>query len=442
MPLRKCAPHLQVGDERVKVGRVQRLPPRSVQVVKHSYAVSDQRLACDLLIVDEAHRAKGDNTAFSRALKKQRRYAKRILILTATPFSIELDELNRMLKLVDAEEAALRPVRAFKNVLDNLYSGSTGRSADQVADVLADKARAAVEALAPYVIRHGVEDLPAERDAFGHWEEWAIPVPPATATEQELIMRIDRLIWLAEGHYGSSSQFHVGWLHYDRERKRLDTAARGLASPIKEVVRHHLAHVRRLRREAGYHTKMVAVAEQVASALHEGEKVLLFCDHIATAQELAMFLHDRLPRISPNGGPGVATWWRAWTRALGELGADENPKLRKTFIRWLCSDLVRAQTWEWMRLSKMSAKVSAHIALGLEKFPARSPLCEATILGEAKHLYAMLIQSRSSRAVLKAAAKGRIDLIPGANGASRILAVCERPENAKPSSPLHRPSAA
>jgi hypothetical protein len=166
-PLQKCAPHLQVGAKRVKVGRVQRLPPRSVQVVKHSYAVSDQRLNCDLLIIDEAHRAKGDNTAFSRALKKQRRYAKRILILTATPFSIELDELNRMLKLVDAEEVALRPVRAFKNVLDNLYTGSTGRSAEQVANALADKAQAAVEALAPYVIRHGVEDLPAERGAFG-----------------------------------------------------------------------------------------------------------------------------------------------------------------------------------------------------------------------------------------------------------------------------------
>ncbi len=64
-PLQKCAPHLQVGAKRVKVGRVQRLPTRSVQVVKHSYAVSDQRLNCELLIIDEAHRAKGDNTAFS-----------------------------------------------------------------------------------------------------------------------------------------------------------------------------------------------------------------------------------------------------------------------------------------------------------------------------------------------------------------------------------------
>jgi superfamily II DNA/RNA helicase len=45
----------------------------------------------------------------------------------------------------------------------------------------------------------------------------------------------------------------------------------------------------------------------------------------------------------------------------------------------------------------------------------------------------VLIQSRSSRAVLKAAANDRIDLLPGAKGASRILAVCERPVSAKPS---------
>lgn len=426
-PLRKCAQHLGVDDKRVKVGRVQRLPPRSIQVAKHSYAASGQRLACDLLIVDEAHRAKGDSTAFSRALKRQRRNAKRILILTATPFSIEVNELNRMLKLIDAEEPALKPVRAFKHALDNLYSGSTGRSAEQVAATLADRAQAAVEALVPYVIRHGVEDLPTERDAFGHWEEWAIPVPPATAIEQELIIRMDRVVRLAEGHFGNSPRFHVGWLHYDHKMRGLDTAAESLVSPAKEVVRHHLSHMRHLRRQAGCHTKMVAVGDHVAAVLRDGEKVIIFCDHISTAQELAMFLHDRLPGILPNGAPGVPGWKRAWVQALGDLGTDEDLLLRETFVRWLCSDLVRAQTWEWI----CAAGGAAHLSHALETIPTRSPLSGETIVGAAKNLYAMLIQSRSSRAVLKAAGE-RLDLLPGAARASRVIAVCERPSDTNP----------
>lgn len=63
--LKKCAPALQVDENRVKPGRVGRLPTGSIQVVKHSYAASDSNLKCDLLIIDEAHRAKGDGTAFS-----------------------------------------------------------------------------------------------------------------------------------------------------------------------------------------------------------------------------------------------------------------------------------------------------------------------------------------------------------------------------------------
>jgi superfamily II DNA or RNA helicase len=70
-PLQECAPALRVRANRVKAGRVGRLKAGSIQVVKHSYAASDFRLACDLLIVDEAHRAKGESTAFSVALKRQ-----------------------------------------------------------------------------------------------------------------------------------------------------------------------------------------------------------------------------------------------------------------------------------------------------------------------------------------------------------------------------------
>ena len=112
-PLQECAPSLDVQANRVKAGRVGRLSAGSIQVVKHSYAASDFNLTCDLLIVDEAHRAKGENTAFSTALNRQKKYARRVLILTATPFSIRLDELQRMLTLIGGE-AAHGPVRLLQ----------------------------------------------------------------------------------------------------------------------------------------------------------------------------------------------------------------------------------------------------------------------------------------------------------------------------------------
>ncbi len=61
----------QCQDEPCESRKVGRLSAGSIQVVKHSYAASDFNLACDLLIVDEAHRAKGEGTAFSRRLKQQ-----------------------------------------------------------------------------------------------------------------------------------------------------------------------------------------------------------------------------------------------------------------------------------------------------------------------------------------------------------------------------------
>ena len=122
--LQECAPALDVDARRVKAReRSAGWRPASIQVVKHSYAASDFNLACDLLIVDEAHRAKGENTAFSSALKRQKKYASRVLILTATPFSIQIEELQRMLALIGGE-AARGPVKAFSNALNDLYTGS------------------------------------------------------------------------------------------------------------------------------------------------------------------------------------------------------------------------------------------------------------------------------------------------------------------------------
>jgi ERCC4-related helicase len=427
-PLRRCAPHLRVDRRHVKARRVGRLLPGSIQVVKHSYAASDLRLACDLLIVDEAHRAKGEKTAFSKALKRQRKHAKRVLILTATPFSIELTELERMLALIDGD-VARTPIRAFKRALNDLYRGSTSRDPDVVAARLAAKAQAAVEALQPLVIRHGVDDLPLEQASFGTREDWSIDVPHANPEEEELLLRMDRALRVANGggvslrKITNDPRFHVGWQYYDHERIRLrEEVAPQLAQPDKAVVLHHLHVIDRLRNKVGAHSKMTAVATDVKIAVASGEKVLLFCHHHATAQELAAYLHARLPALTATRMPPRSAWERAWDETLPPAGTDGGEgALRATFIRWLCNDLMRSQTWTWIRSASALTEAFADT-------PARDPRGAETIKQAAHRLYAALMRSRSSRAVLKAA-ENRIELLPGTNGASRVLAVCNSSED-------------
>ena len=95
--------HLNVSPEAVKGGKVARLHDGRVQVTTHSKA-SKQDLSCDLLVVDEAHRARGEHTFFRQELERQCRKGKfnRLLFLTATPFSIDLQQFVSMLKLIGA----------------------------------------------------------------------------------------------------------------------------------------------------------------------------------------------------------------------------------------------------------------------------------------------------------------------------------------------------
>jgi hypothetical protein len=432
-PLQECAPALGVRVNRVKVGRVGRLKAGSIQVVKHSYAASDLRLACDLLVVDEAHRAKGEGTGFSSALRRQKKHARRVLILTATPFSIHLDELNRMLTLIGGE-AAHAAVRAYKRALNDLYTGSTARSPEVVAERLTSKAEAAVGAIAPIVIRHGIDDLPREQESFGGQTEWNINVPQARPEELELLMRMDRALRVAKGHGTWSSRasndprFHVGWRHLDSVREALKSEAPHFAEPARAVVEHQLQAIKGLRATVGTHSKMAAVAAEVKAAVQQGEKVVIFCDHIATAQELTVHLASMLPRTAAAPSPSRPAWKLAWDAVLGAAGDERHEEaLRETFVEWLCSDLIRGQAGNWLRAA--SARTSgADLAGALKGVIARPPNGPETIAQAAQLLYHVLTQSRSSRAVLRAAAD-RPELLPGANGAARVLGVCPPSEN-------------
>ena len=94
--------------------------------------------------------------------------------------------------------------------------------------------------------------------------------------------------------------------------------------------------------------------------------------------------------------------------------------LRDTFIEWLCADLIRTQTWNWLHPPFVSG---ANLLKAITTTRARHPQGPETIVEAAQRLYHAILQSKSSRAVLKEA-EDRPELLPGANGGSRVLGVC------------------
>ncbi|MBA4190598.1 MAG: hypothetical protein C0467_21645 [Planctomycetaceae bacterium] len=428
--LQSCAKHLDIDDRRVKAGRVGRLNPGSIQVVKHSYAASGEVLNCDLLIVDEAHRAKGEGTAFSTALKRQKKHARRVLILTATPFSIRLDELLLMLTLIGVDAVHHGPVRAFSNTLDSLYSGNTARSHKVMAERLSTKAKAAVDAISSFVVRHGIDDLPDEKASFGGQEDWSIKVPTASQVELELMIRMDRVLRVANDDGPGSSKatndprFHVGWRHFDTVAVRLATESLPSAEPARAVVENQLNFLKVLRHKVGScHSKMAAVGDEVKRTIEQGEKVVLFCHHHATAQELTAHLAAVVPGAT-TPPLSVREWKAAWREVLTQLDHDyHEQQLCDTFVQWLCSDLIREQTWTWLP----EGTSSDNLAGALRETMARDPANHESIATAAKRLYHALLNSKSSRAVLKTAAEGEAGptVLPGANGTARVLGVCE-----------------
>jgi len=426
--LNSCAPYLiDVHSKRVKIGAVQRLPAGSIQVIKHSYVASGNNLKCDLLIVDEAHRAKGEHTEFSRSLKRQKKLAERVLILTATPFSIRLEELKRMLTLIGAEHAH-HAVGAFSRELENLYTGSTTRNQEDVAKRLATKATDAIKEISRCVIRHSIDDLPKEQKALGLGDDWSITVPKASPDELELMLRMDRMLRVAKDGGAELSgatndpRFHVGWQHLDSVRESMRAEVTRLREPFRALVEKQLHEIKLLRNKVGVHSKMAAVAKEVEAAIKTGEKVVIFCHHHATAQELTIRLASALPKISTENALDKSMWREAWGQLLEQPDAEERHAdiLRDTFIEWLCSDLIRSQTESWIGILP---KTSIQLAKALKKTPARHSRAE-TIQQAAQRLYHDLLNSKSSKAVLRQAAD-RLELLPGANGASRVLGVCE-----------------
>jgi hypothetical protein len=334
-----------------------------------------------------------------------------------------------MLNLVGAGHAH-SAVKSFSIALEKIYSGSAARSAEVVAKQLIVRASAAINAISPQVIRHSIDDLPDEKDSLGVCEEWKFEDPVASSEELELMLRMDRLLRIAKNSGMNFSgatndpRFHVGWQHFDLVVSDLMIRAKALHEPEKSLIQNHLRHIKKLRIQVGEHSKILAVAKEVVSIVNQGEKVVIFCHHIATAQELTLCLAPQLPSLLPLTAPAASVWETAWQDIFeGVEEAQQNPELRNTYIHWLCSDMIRAQTQSWFTSTPRSCSA---LVKALQQQPARHPKARK-IASAAISLFQDLLSSKSGKAVLREAANYP-ELMPGAAGAnvaSRVLGVCE-----------------
>lgn len=220
--LKRHVPMLtQIGasNDRIKQGDVGKLNAGRIQVATHhalvkSHGYGEQRTACDLMIIDEAHRAKGDGSAFNEALRNLGDRAKRKLILTATPFSIRLAELEQLLLFAGATESDA--VRRYANELKRLYVLGDGHDVALESKRLVGAAKAAIDELQPFLIRYSIDDLSAaERKHFGDASaaRWDIATPSASTDDIQLLLRMDRLLQLAperKGERRNDPRFHIG----------------------------------------------------------------------------------------------------------------------------------------------------------------------------------------------------------------------------------------
>ncbi len=396
----------------IKQGDVGKLNKGRIQVTTHhalvkSHNNGQQRTACDLMIIDEAHRAKGDGSAFNEALRNLGDRAKRKLILTATPFSIRLTELEQLLRFAGAED--LDAVKAYAKTLERLYTLGYGHEVVAETNQLVRAARSAIEELQPYVIRHGIDDLEeSERKHFGVVAtSWEIQTPPATEEEIKLLLRMDRLLHLTlerKGARRNDPRFHIGWQQVHAELAKIETP--DSIDSDRAVFNHtKMAKDALVGTLSRPHPKVAAVTNAILPLLESGEKVVVFCHHRATASELLRALEQRLKAEStPNSGPTEAVWRKAW-ESLPLM--PDGDLLLAPIIDWLCTPGLRWQVAGWLGKPRQKA---GDLAKQLKTtIPRHAGSGVPTIFQAARKLAESLLdeQSTSTRAVLKNIANGQ-----------------------------------
>jgi len=222
--------------------------------------------------VDEAHRGSlvDSETAFVKLLQDKSTSYKHILLLTATPFSLDPGLVARFIKLCGAEEDDEKSIIEYGKRLKDLHGPLEGKNEETLAGRLFDATTDAVEAMKRYVIRHSRERLQenaaskdgkkyakAESVSLGEKIEWKIDVVAATPEVQQLLVRMDRaqrivLGWQKRGQrkgVTNDPRFHSGWEEF-KERlfylKKATGKPSGKTSADLASVNEHISRMESL----------------------------------------------------------------------------------------------------------------------------------------------------------------------------------------------------
>jgi hypothetical protein len=189
------------------------------------------------------------------------------------------------------------------------------------------------------------------------------------------------------------------------------------------------------------HPKIVAVASYVVEKVRNGDKVVLFCHHHATAGELTGVLWRKLTRLPTFPKLPHRMLRGAWTEILNRgiehhFAADPEklqdlPQYVRIFVKWLCSPLIQGQTESWLHSLPTSHRGLVDALTKIQARSARGPqISQAAIT-----LFMVLTdpQSKSTRSLLREANDNDdVDFIPGGRKeAPRLLTMCPPPEGEK-----------
>ena len=348
---------------RKRMGSVWNVVPGDVQVTTHLRGAK-RSLDCDLLIIDEAHRARTESSKFGKALARKHRHFKRVLLVTATPFSLSVNELSRALRLLGADVDEVAATQKFGKDLDKLWSGKFSRP-EAFGKTLGLKGAEAIGVLKDWVIRHSVSELSHERDEFGEEEQWLMAQQQASPELLEVVVRTIRLLQLArdarlrKGKRINDPRFHQGWAQLKIEMNALKVPSAEAGERLElAAIRAHRRWVGQELKTSGVHEKVRSVAAEIQLVVEKAEKVLVFCDHHVPAQELTVELAECLTPPRSSVKLSARDWMEAWASCLrdklkrefknGPRGTHER---YRAFLRWLSCGALRNQVGSWLTSS-------------------------------------------------------------------------------------------
>lgn len=369
-----------------------RIREKNIALATHHQFFQDNfpNATADLLIVDEAHRSKGDESMFRKKLKGQHKNFQGFLFLTATPFSISVKELISIINLVaDENDAKRESIKAFAKFAIEVQKGECNKDIDGAEECW----NCAVSELKPWVIRHTIANLGRdEKKIFGKRIDWEIIVPPADEKNIEILVRVDRLLNMKggakeiNGIRGSDPRFHVGWYYLRHlladDLRKMDTQNK-LPEVLKEknecvlkhvknvgvIGKHHIHEIREKLKKIDQHPKVNAVVDEVARRVVEDrEKVVVFCHHIATMHEVADALVKNIKPTANlqkrNGRAFKKLWSDVWNNLLEkDPYLKDKGELRQAVLKWTVCPAFRRQVASWLPLNKLESEKDLKDAL-------------------------------------------------------------------------------